>query len=135
MKKDLKKEDSKKYFKKKNIAIKKSLKVNHKVCMSIITSYLQIFDTFHYMNKIINVANKEEIDIWSLEEHYNAIDALFLLCEIKDENHKDILFNLIYRMAFQKIGDKDFEERAEGILAQLKKTIISQSTTLSVAQK
>ena len=100
---------------------------------SIIIPYIQLFDTFHYMNEVVNVVNKEKVDFWSLEEHYKPIDALFLLCKIKDENHKDILFNLIYTMASQKIGDKDFEGRAEEIIAQLKKTIISLSTNSSDA--
>lgn len=133
MDKDLKKEDSEKHFNKKILASKKSLKINHKICMSIITSYLQIFDTFHYMNEIINVANKEKVDIWSLEEYYSPIDALFLLCEINDENHKDILFNVFFTNASQRLGDKDFEERAEEILDQMKNTLSGLSTTQAIA--
>ena len=103
--------------------------------MSIIISYLQIFDTFHHMNEVINVANKEKVDVWSLEEYYNPIETLFLLCKIKDENHKDILFNLVYTMASKRIGDKDFEARVEEILKQMKETIISLSKTLADTQK
>lgn len=133
MEKDLKKEDSKKHFDKKILAKKKSLKINHEVCMSIIISYLQIFDTFHHMNEVINVANKEKVDIWSLEEHYNPIETLFLLCKIKDENHKDILFNVFFTKASQRLGDKDFDGRAEEILTQMKNTLCGLSSTQAIA--
>lgn len=106
-----------------------------KIGKSIIIPYIQIFDTFHYMNEVVNVVNKEKVDFWSLEEHYNPIETLFLLCKIKDEDHKDILFNLVYTMASKRIGDKDFEARAEEILKQMKETIISLSETLADTQK
>lgn len=101
--------------------------------MSIIISYLQIFDTFHHMNEVINVANKEKVDVWSLEEHFNPIETLFLLCKIKDENHKDILFNVFFTKVSQRLGDKDFEGRAEEILTQMKNTLFGLSSTQAIA--
>ena len=111
----------------------KSLKENHKICMSIVVPFLQIFDTFNYMNELINVANKEKVDFWSLEEYYNPIEALFLLCKVEDENHKDILYNVIFTNASQRLGDKDFKGRAKYILTQLEKTSRMLSTTKAIA--
>ena len=111
----------------------KSLKENHKICMSIVVPFLQIFDTFNYMNELINVANKEKFDFWSLEEYYNPIEALFLLCKVEDENHKDILYNVIFTNASKRLGDKDFKGRAKYILTQLEKTSRMLSTTKAIA--
>lgn len=129
MGKDFEKKVSKKKLYKSIDASEKSFDEKHEICMSIMISYLKIYDTIFYMNEVINVANKKKVDIWSLEEHFNPIDALFLLCEIEDENYKDILFNLIYTKASERIGDKDFDGRAEGILAQMENTIRILSTT------
>lgn len=111
----------------------KSLKENHKICMSIVVAFLQVFDTFHFMNELINVANKEKVDFWSLEEHYNPVEALFLLCKVEDENHKDIMYNVIFTNASQRLGDKDFKGRAKDILTQLEKTSRMLSTTKAIA--
>ena len=129
MGKDFEKKVSKKKLYKSIDASEKSFDEKHEICMSIMISYLKIYDTIFYMNEVINVANKKKVDIWSLEEHFNPIDALFLLYEIEDENYKDILFNLIYTKASERIGDKDFDGRAEGILAQMENTIRILSTT------
>ena len=91
--------------------------------MSIMVPFLQMFDTFQAMDKVLNVANKNSDSFWSLEEHYNPMHTLLLLCEIKDEAHKDILFSVIYDTASSKVGDKDFEARAKEILALIKMTL------------
>ena len=129
MKKKYKKEDSIKKFYKSNDTIEISYDEKYQICMSIMISYLKIYDTIFHINELINVTNKKNVDFWSLEEHYNPIDALFLLCGIEDENYKDILYNLIYTNASERVGDKDFYGRAEGILAQIKNTISILSTT------
>jgi len=98
-------------------------KQKHKIGMSIIVPFLQVFDTFHYMDKVLNATNKKSDTFWSLEEHYNPINTLFLLCEIEDEAHKDVLFNLIYDTATKKLGDKNFKHRAKEILALMKMTL------------
>jgi len=108
--------------------IKKTFIKNKKIVMSILKPFLQIFDTFYYMDKVINVANNEVDDFWSLEEHYNPIEALFLLCQIENENHKDILYNVIYEAASKREGDKNFKARAKEILSLLKDKINSLAT-------
>ena len=108
---------------------KKSVKEKQKIGLSILIPFLQIFDTFYYMNKFINVTNKQNVDFWSLEEHYSPIETLFLLCKIEDENHKEILFGLIYENALSRVGDKDFKDRAKEILTHMKQTIASLAAT------
>ncbi len=107
---------------------KESFKEKQKIGMSILKPFLQMFDTFYYMDKVINVANNEADDFWSLEEHYNPIKTLFLLCQIEDENHKDILYNVIYEAASKRVGDKNFKARAKEILSLLKDKINSLAT-------
>jgi hypothetical protein len=34
--------------------------------MSVLTSFLQMFDTFYYMNSVINVSNTKSDQLWSL---------------------------------------------------------------------
>lgn len=108
---------------------KKSFKEKQKIGMSILMPFLQMFDTFHYMDKVINVSNKQKVDFWSLEESYNPINTLFLLCQIENETHKDILFNLIYETATKRIGDKNFKGRSKEILSLMKDAINSLATT------
>lgn len=111
-----------------NNITKESFKEKQKIGMSILMPFLHVFDTFYYMDKVINVANNEADDFWSLEEHYNPIETLFLLCQIKDENHKDILYNVIYEAASKRVGDKNFKARAKEILSLLKDRINSLAT-------
>lgn len=96
------------------------LRKKHKIAMSIMVPFLQIFDTFQAMDKVLNVTNKNADSTWLLEKHYNSINALFLVCQIKDYKHKDELFELIYFTAFNRVGDKDFKGRAKEILALMK---------------
>jgi len=98
-------------------------KQKHKIGMSIIVPFLQVFDTFHYMDKVLNATNKKSDTFWSLEEHYNPIETLFLLCQIKNEKHKEVLFNLIYDNATKHLGDKNFKNRAKEILGLMKLAI------------
>jgi len=50
------------------------------------------------------------------------------LCQIEDENHKDILYNVIYEAASKRVGDKNFKARAKEILSLLKDKINSLAT-------
>ena len=61
MGKDFEKKVSKKKLYKSIDASEKSFDEKHKICMSIMISYLKIYDTIFYMNEVINVANKKKL--------------------------------------------------------------------------
>lgn len=100
----------------------------YKIGISIFVPFVQIFDTFHHMNSIINVSNTDADQFWSLEKHVNPINTLFILCKIESEEHQDILLDLIYTMASERIGDKDFNDRADKILHAMNEKIATLST-------
>ena len=109
-------------------------KKKHKIGMSIMVPFLQVFDTFHYMNKVINITNEHEADFWALEQYYDPINSLFLLCQITNKQHKEQLHHVIYSTASKRVGEKDFKSRAKQILALMELTLTKLGRAQSIAE-
>lgn len=77
------------------------------------------------MNNVINTANKNNDDFWSVESNYIGLNKLFTLGMIENEDHKQTLLNLAYDMASAEIGNKNFENRAERIAQAMRMRILS----------
>lgn len=103
---------------------KKDLSLRHQVAVEILHDFLIMFDTFHQMNRVLNIANKDSANFWSVETHFKGVNKLFTLGAIEDENHKEILINMVYKMAIAEIGNKNFEDRADKIEVAMRAKIL-----------
>ena len=103
----------------------KTLALRSKLSREILYDFLITFDTFHHMNNVINTANKNNDDFWSVESNYIGLNKLFTLGMIENEDHKQTLLNLAYDMASAEIGNKNFENRAERIAQAMRMRILS----------
>ena len=90
-------------------------KNKRRLSIEIIHDFLITFDTFHHMNSVINAANKNNDDFWSVESNYIGINKLFTLGMIEDEDCKQAILVLVYDMAHAEIGNKDFKDRSKRI--------------------
>lgn len=95
-----------------------------KIGMSILLSYLQVFDTFYYMNSVINVSNTKTDQLWSLEKNYNPLHTIFILANIECENIQEDINDLVFKYANARVGDKNFKDRAKEILLALKEKVV-----------
>ena len=95
------------------------------IAMSVILPFVQAFDAFYHMNLLINVSNRDKSPFWSLEKNFNPIKTLFLLCQIHDDVHQEILLDLVYSIAAKRIGDKDFHDRATEIIHAFHEKLVS----------
>jgi hypothetical protein len=59
------------------------------------------------------------------KKNFNPIKTLFLLCQIHDDVHQEILLDLVYSIAAKRIGDKDFHDRATEIIHAFHEKLVS----------
>lgn len=102
----------------------KKLENREKLAREIIHDFLITFDACHHMHDLINIANTNADDFWSVESNYKVINKLFTLGLIKNEIHKQAIFDLVYDMSISEIGNKDFEGRAKRIEAAFRQKIL-----------
>ena len=103
----------------------KALALRGKLAREILYDFLVTFDTFHHMNNVINTANKNNDDFWSVESNYKGVSKLFTLGMIENEDHRQAMFDMVHDMAYAEIGNKDFEDRADRIEKAMRMRILS----------
>lgn len=103
---------------------KEDVTLRHQVAIEILHDFLIMFDTFHQMNGVINIANTDSADFWSVETHFKGVNKIFTLGMIEDEDHKEALFGMVYKMAAAEVGNKNFEDRADKIGVALRAKIL-----------
>ena len=94
---------------------KKTFKIRQKIAIDIIHDFLLASDTFHHMNMVVNVTEKKDNVFWGVDSNFIGINKLFFFWMIDNEQHKEILTDLIYQMAVDGLGNKDFVKRAVAI--------------------
>ena len=56
--------------------------------------------------------------------HYNPLNTIFILSNIECESKREDIYDLVFKYANARLGEKDFEDRAKEILFVLKDKIL-----------